>query len=396
MRVSSPQVLATLMPPPLGMWRSHTTRSGLVRADHLDRLVGVAGLADDVEVAAEVGAHAGPPDRVVVGEDDAHHLQVSHGRDPPTPTAAPRCLGPGCRRPRRGRRPPPPGPGSTGVRPTPSAASGPKPRAVVLHRAEHAAVVVGLGVDGDRPAPAVLAGVGERLATPRRPGPRPRRSDRLGQVVGDDDLGPAVEVVLEPRRRLPQPRAERRRRPARRRRGTRAARAPGRGPGATRSGSVGAALDDGQRLEHAVVQRAGHLLAGLRGRDLPLGLAELHGGVAGRPRRRGRRARRSTLARDGQVSDRRRCPRSTRSPNSRPRPTTAPAMAPPPPAPRHPGGEHAGQRPHRAERLRVGAGERPSRRRRPARSRRPARRDDRPVVSSRSGSVRDEQPRRPR
>ena len=80
MRVSSPQVLATLMPPPFGMWRSHTTRSGLVDADHLDGLVGVAGLADDVEVAAEVGAHAGAPDRVVVGQDDADHLQLSHRR----------------------------------------------------------------------------------------------------------------------------------------------------------------------------------------------------------------------------------------------------------------------------------------------------------------------------
>ncbi len=29
-RVCSPHVLATLMPPPLGMWRSHTTRSGEV------------------------------------------------------------------------------------------------------------------------------------------------------------------------------------------------------------------------------------------------------------------------------------------------------------------------------------------------------------------------------
>ena len=45
----------------------------------------------------------------------------------------------------------------------------------------------------------------------------------------------------------------------------------------TMSGSLGAALDDGQGLQHAVVQGAGHLLAGLGQRDAPLGLAQAGG-----------------------------------------------------------------------------------------------------------------------
>ena len=60
------------MPPPFGMWRSHTTRSGFSRRIDLDRLVGVGRLADHVEVAAEVGAQARPPDLVVVGDDHPH------------------------------------------------------------------------------------------------------------------------------------------------------------------------------------------------------------------------------------------------------------------------------------------------------------------------------------
>ena len=49
-----------------------------MRVDDSDRLVGVAGLADHVEVRAEVAPQAGSPDRVIVGEDDPHLPQISH------------------------------------------------------------------------------------------------------------------------------------------------------------------------------------------------------------------------------------------------------------------------------------------------------------------------------
>src|SRR5690606_27335450 len=47
--------------------------------DDLDGLVGVARLAHDGEVLAQVGPHARPPDRVVVGDHHPHLSQPVHG-----------------------------------------------------------------------------------------------------------------------------------------------------------------------------------------------------------------------------------------------------------------------------------------------------------------------------
>ena len=120
-------------------------------------------------------------------------------------------------------------------RPTPSAVvATSKPRAVVLHRAEHAAVVVGLHVD-DRPW-------SRRRACPRSPWPRrPRRPGRRPTPPAGRGgrrppaPGPGRRGVLAPGGGGPQGRPTSRSSaagvPARpRRRGSRAARAPAPGP----------------------------------------------------------------------------------------------------------------------------------------------------------------------
>ena len=114
---------------------------GLRAGDHGDGLVGVAGLADDVEVAAQVGAHPAAPDRVVVGQHHAHGLQVCHGpilTDPQADLGAPTGVAVDLHPPAdlgRGE------PGSSGSSPTPFGGAV-EPLPVVLHRAEHAAVLV--------------------------------------------------------------------------------------------------------------------------------------------------------------------------------------------------------------------------------------------------------------
>ena len=53
------------------MCTSSSTTSGCSRRDHLDRLVDRAGVADHVDAPAELGAHAGAEELVVVDEHDA-------------------------------------------------------------------------------------------------------------------------------------------------------------------------------------------------------------------------------------------------------------------------------------------------------------------------------------
>ena len=245
MRVCSPHVRATLMPPPLGMCRSHTTRSGLVRRDDGDRLVGVAGLADDVEVRAEVGPDPGSPDRVVVGQHHPHgagrvsrstaiaaavgrsvvRIGSVHGTH--SRTSAPR---PG--RPSTSTRPP-----TSSMRPRidrvePDALGGRgrvEAAPVVLDRAEEAARRPGLDVDRRRGGPPCLAAlVSASLTAP----PTARATvSSTGGLVGQDHLACAGRGSARPAPTRP---AASGRRPGwrdRRRTGTRAARAPARGPG---------------------------------------------------------------------------------------------------------------------------------------------------------------------
>ena len=63
---------AAAMPSSLGIFTSSTTRSGRCSVDQLDRLLAVAGLADDV--VALFGEHLGevePDQRLVLGDHDA-------------------------------------------------------------------------------------------------------------------------------------------------------------------------------------------------------------------------------------------------------------------------------------------------------------------------------------
>ena len=68
---AAPRMTAT--PPPSGMWTSSSTTSGRCAVDQRDRLLDGGGLADDLDVALELGAHAGAEEPVVVDDHDARH-----------------------------------------------------------------------------------------------------------------------------------------------------------------------------------------------------------------------------------------------------------------------------------------------------------------------------------
>ena len=241
------------------------------------------------------------------------------------------------------------------ARPMPSRApSNPCPSSFTEQNTQ---LAVGLGVDRDRAGLAVLARVGERLGHRARQ----RVDDRggePGQVVGEHHPGLTIEVVLEARGGASELQTELAR--------------GGLGPEEVvaqlallvagepdQVGVRGPPLHDGQGLEHAVVQGAGHLLARQHRGDAPLGLPQLDGGVAGRqPGQRVEHERRAGAhAQVGQRFRRARLhevPAQPTEADDRARHRTAA------PGQRHARGEHAGERPDRAEGLRVLAGERPA------------------------------------
>ena len=68
-RGATPRI--TSAPPPSGICTSSSTTSGSASTMQLDRLADRAGVADDVDEAVELGAHAGAEQAVVVDEHDA-------------------------------------------------------------------------------------------------------------------------------------------------------------------------------------------------------------------------------------------------------------------------------------------------------------------------------------
>ena len=147
---------------------------------------------------------------------------------------------------------------------------------------QNSVAVARLGEHGHAPRAAVLPGVGERLADRAGEGVHHGRLDGR-DVLGHHDGGRAAVAVLEAGGRRPQAGAEvaaaahRARRPVQE-----LAQLALLFVGQAHDvGIAGTALDDGQGLQHTVVQRAGHLLAGLRQRGPPLGLAQAGGHEAG-------------------------------------------------------------------------------------------------------------------
>ena len=251
---AAPRMTAT--PPPSGMWTSSRTTSGRCGDDERDGLRDARGLAHELDVALELGAHAGAEEPVVVDDRDARHAVPGHGELD---------LGPGA-----GRRVDRGAPAVAGHAPDDRLAHAAavvgdggriEARAAVAH--EDLQRVVGrLGVDVDRRAAAELRRVDHRLAR-----------------GGDERLAAPVERRGR-RRRRPRParrgRARPRRPPPRARRRARSW-SPSRagqpraqlallraGQRGHRARVVGALLHERERLQHRVVQVRRHLGALLR------------------------------------------------------------------------------------------------------------------------------------
>ena len=163
MRVCSPQVRATLMPPPLGMCRSHTTRSGFVAL--------ITSMASSASPASPTTWKFSPrsartPERQIGWSSAMHH---PHGRHAGNPQPHLRSL---AARPSISTRPPTSSirPRIDRVMPTPSGVSArSKPAPSSLTEQNTHAVPVGVDVDRGRRAraPCLPALVSASLTAPR-------------------------------------------------------------------------------------------------------------------------------------------------------------------------------------------------------------------------------------
>ena len=252
---------------------------GPAGGDDVDRPLGVVGLADHVEGVAELGAQPGANDGMVVGEHDADGSQRASSttrtsvpppsvlstsdRPPIDPSSPVDRLGQTVSTRRRGR-----------IEAAP----------VVAHAGEHLPIVVGLGEHDDRAGAGVLEGVGDGLAD--RPGEQvllvagragSRRRRTLTLIRGASTAGTATRRracstawSTRPRRSSPADPAPPNRNARRSWSASRAA------PASSGSLAAVAPLDEGERLQHGVVEHPGDLVTRPPIGDLPLGTPQQH------------------------------------------------------------------------------------------------------------------------